>query len=74
MTNKELMTKYHNVLASISEASKDEAKNWQADLGVSLDMLKHEYYAHKGMHGRTHQYEGVPSDFDWDAFGADLGE
>lgn len=72
MKNKQLIEKYHDVLANISEANKDDAKNWQPDLGVALDMLKHELYARRGLFGRTHQYEGVPEDFNWDEFAHDL--
>lgn len=72
MKTKQLMIKYKDVLASISEANKDDSKNWQPDLGVALDMLKHELYAYKGIFGRTHQYEGIPKDFDFDEFSHDI--
>lgn len=72
MKTKQLMIKYKDVLASISEANKDDSKNWQPDLGVALDMLKHELYSYKGIFGRTHQYEGIPQDFDFDEFSHDI--
>lgn len=70
MKTKELISKYWDTLALISEANKE--KDWQPDMGVALDMLKHECYARNGLFGRTSQYKGVPADFDWAEFEKDI--
>ena len=67
---KELERKYIGVLAEISKANKDG--DWMPDAGVAFDMLMHEYFAYLGLRDRTHKYEGVPSDFNWYAFGKDI--
>lgn len=70
MKTKQLIEKYWDVLSSISYANTEG--NWQPDMGVALDMLKHECYARHGMFGRTPQYKGVPSNFNWSEFEKDI--
>lgn len=70
MKTKDLIAKYEDVLAKISYANIEG--NWQPDMGVALDMLKHECYARHNMFGRTHQYKGVPEDFNWAEFEKDI--
>lgn len=70
MKTKDLIAKYEDVLAKISYANIEG--NWQPDMGVALDMLKHECYARHNMFGRTHQYKGVPDDFNWAEFEKDI--
>lgn len=70
MKTKDLIQKYHDVLAKISTANIDG--NWQPDMGVALDMLKHECYARNGMFDRTPKYKGVPADFNWAEFEKDI--
>lgn len=69
---KELEKKYADVIAKVSAANADESKNWQPDIGVSFDMMLHEYFAVNGLRGRTHKYEGIPEDFDWIRFGEEI--
>lgn len=61
----ELYEKYRDAILKVSE------KN-DTDISVSFDILLHEYFAVKCLRGRTHKYDGVPEDFDWDKFGADI--
>ena len=70
MKTRDLITKYEDVLKKICYANVEG--DWMPDMGVALDMLKHECYARHGMFGRTHQYKGVPEDFDWVAFEKDI--
>lgn len=70
MKTRDLIAKYHEVLAKISNANIEG--DWQPDMGVALDMLKHECYARHGLFDRTPNYKGVPADFDWEAFEKDI--
>ena len=69
---KELYAKYAEVLGVISWENRDDKNEWQPDTSVSLSMLIHEYFAVKGLRGRTHKYKGVPENFDWETFGEDI--
>lgn len=64
-----LINLYKDACAYVSEHNKDG--DWQPDLGVAMDMIKHEYYAYKGLFGRTHKYN-MPEGFNFDEFGKDL--
>lgn len=70
MKTKDLIAKYEDVLAEISYANVEG--NWQPDMGVALDMLKHEAYARNGLFDRTPKYKGVPADFNWAEFEKDI--
>ena len=70
MKTKQLIEKYNEVLAKISYANIDG--NWQPDMGVALDMLKHECYARNNMFDRTPKYKGIPADFNWAEFEKDI--
>jgi len=61
---RELIGLYKKEVAYVS------AHNGDVDEGVAMDMIKHEYYAHKGLFGRTHKYE-MPA-INWDEFEKDL--
>lgn len=67
---KELIEKYRDAVAYVSINNKNG--DWQPDMGVAFDMLVHECYVHKGLEGRTHEYN-VPEDFNWDEFANDVG-
>lgn len=70
MKTKQLIEKYNEVLAKISYANIEG--DWQPDMGVALDMLKHECYARHNMFGRTPKYKGIPADFNWSEFEKDI--
>jgi len=63
--SQEMINLYKGVIAYVSE------HNGVVDEGVAYDMLMHEYYAYKGLFGRTHKYE-IPQGFDWESFEKDL--
>ena len=62
-----LINNYKGAVAYVS------AHNGDVDEGVAMDMIKHEYYAKRGLYGRTHKYE-MPEGFDFDAFEKDLNK
>lgn len=67
--NKEryLIENYKKEVAFVS------AHNGDVDEGVAMDMIKHEFYAYKGVFGRKHKYV-MPEDFDWAAFEKDYNK
>lgn len=54
-----LYAKYNDVIQEIYK------KN-NVDTSVCWNMLLHELHARKGRFGRTHKYEGVSENFNWD--------
>lgn len=63
---KEMIKKYADVLDEIGKAN-PQGEDHQADLGVAMIML--EAMAKSGQHDL---YPGVPEDFDWETFTAEL--
>lgn len=66
---KELIKKYADILDEIGKANPqgEDQNQHQADPGVAMIML--EAMAKSGQHDL---YPGVPEDFDWEAFTADM--
>ena len=64
---KELIKKYADILDEIGNANPQGEDQHQADLGVAMIML--EAMAKSGQHDL---YPGVPEDFDWETFTAEL--
>lgn len=62
MTREKMYEKYHDVLMAMYEKTGD-------DTSVCFDKLVYAY-KNRGVEGAD-VYEGIPEDFDWDAFGED---
>lgn len=70
MTKKELFEKYANVLEAIAKATDVDGEGEAhagVDMGMALTIMENAI-----LNGMTAECVGVPTDFDWEQFKADL--